>query len=131
MAEGRKIRPLTAAESGDVATRWIRRIRRNVCLEGGVAIILAILASGHKPKLFILIAAVLALISLISLRSLNLIAHDLSAGAAEEILGSVQKREGIILGAIPALLGPVNALAGEFVITLLRRVAFSRGKFVI
>jgi hypothetical protein len=133
MAEARKIRPLTTAENSEVETRWIRRIRRNMWLQGGGAILCAILASGHKQiSVFILIAAVLGLIFLGSVRSLKLITRDLSTGAAEEILGSVQKREGSVLDAIPAipvLFGPVIGLAADLARTLLRSVVLGGGKF--
>jgi hypothetical protein len=132
MAEARKIRPLTTAENSDVETRWIRRIRHNMWLQGGGAIICAILSSGHKQKfVFILIAAVLGLIFLRSLRSLSLITRDLSAGAAEEILGSVQKREGSILEASHSLINlvPAIGLAADLARTVLRPVAPGGGKF--
>ena len=132
MTEARKIRPLTTAEYNDVETRWIRRIRRYMWLQGGGAIICAMIASGQKQKFgLILIAAVLGLIFLRSLRSLKLISRDLSAGAAEEILGSVQKREGSVLDAIPSLLYlvPAVGLAADLARTVLGPVALRRGKF--
>jgi hypothetical protein len=132
MAEARKIRPLTTAENSDVETRWIRRIRLNMWLQGGGAILCAILASGQKQKfVLILIAAVLGLIFLRSLRSLKLITRDLSAGAVEEILGSVQKREGSVLASSHSLIDfvPAIGLAADLAQTVLSPVALREGKF--
>jgi hypothetical protein len=66
-----------------------------------------------------------------SLRSLRLITRDLSAGAAEEILGSVQKREGSVLDASSSLINlvPAIGLAADLARTVLRPVALSGGKF--
>jgi hypothetical protein len=132
MAEARKMRPLTTAENSEVETRWIRRIRLNMWLQGGGAVLCAILASGQKQKfVLILVAAVLGLIFLRSLRSLKLITRDLSAGAAEEILGSVQKREGSVLASSHSLISlvPAIGLAADLAQTVLRPVALHEGKF--
>jgi len=79
-------------------------------LQGGGAVICAILATGQQQEfVFILIATVLGLIFLSSLTGLKPITRDLGAGVAEEVLGSVQKRERSILDGIPSLMNLVPA----------------------
>jgi hypothetical protein len=77
-----------------------------------------------------LTAAILGLIFLRSLRSLKLITCDLNAGAAEELLGSVQKREGSILESNHSLtsLVPAIGLAADLARTVLSSVALGEGK---
>jgi hypothetical protein len=126
------MRPLTLDDNSAVETHWVRRIRHNMWLQGGGAFICAILASGYKQtSVFIFFAAVLVLIFLRSLRSLKLITRDLRAGAAEEILGSVQKREGSILESSHSLISllPAIGLAADLARTILGSLALSRGKF--
>jgi hypothetical protein len=130
MAEAGNIRLLSPAENLDVEKRWIRKIRRSLWVEGGATILWIFLALNYpKQVFFTAIAAVFGLACLSSLRSLHLLARDLSAGTAEEILGSVHKQERSFLEALPALLGPALAFAGELALNFLKAAVLSRGKY--
>jgi hypothetical protein len=94
MAKGSgNLRALTAAEIGFAETRWIKRVRRNMWIQGGGAALCAALALVSGGIIFIAGAVVMSLVCLKSRRDLNLIGRNLSAGLVEEIIGSIRKAE--------------------------------------
>ncbi len=103
--ESGKIRALTTMEAGVAETKWIKHVRRNMVLQGVCVAICAVLEISYGGFLFIAGAVVLSLVLLSSWRDLNLIANDVAAGRAEEILGSVRQPERGFVEVFAAMFG--------------------------
>ncbi len=92
-------------EIGVAETKWVKRVRRNMMLQGVCAAICVVLEITYGGFLFIAGAVVLSLVLFSSWRDLNLIANDIAAGRAEEILGSVRQPERGLTDVLAAMFG--------------------------
>ena len=130
MAEdSQNTRPLSALETNAVETGWIRRIRRNMWVQGGCAFVCGTFAFGSEQKLFfIAVGAVLIFFCLNSARNQKLVNRDLSAGTVEEILGSVRMEERGIGDAIAAPFGAIAIMIAALVRFGFTRATVTRGK---
>jgi hypothetical protein len=130
MAEDlQKLRPITTIETNAVETGWMRRIRRNMWLQGGGVLFCAALAYSSEPRLiFILVGAILILYCLNSARNQNLVNRDLSAGTVETILGSVLLDERGVGDFVAAQFGGIGILIGALARFTYRRATVTRGK---
>jgi hypothetical protein len=91
---------------------WISHLRLILWIVGGGGVVCLALAAGSRLRwqFDLVLAGVVVLACWVLYGMLDLILGDLDEGIAEEIIGSVQKRERGIIDIGAALFGPVGVL---------------------